>query len=664
VTATGQESREPRVGGATIAAWRRRQEVYSAIPAVSNAEKPNGYHATADPAGVLSPDQIARNFAASQQAGLAAMISLAKADTSTSLRELDPPQPRYEPRHSPPDRAASAAPSRPVPAIAGPAPITAPAPVMDLPTVSEPEVPAISNLSANGTAASAQPRTSRTSNKLAHLPELLLIAILTAQAALSLRLVWSNTASTDEALYLWAGHLEWSHWLRGTSLPMFATYFSGAPVVYPPLGAVADSFGGLAGARILSLCFMLGATTLLWATTSRLFGKQAGFFAIILWAFLGPTLKLGAYATYDAMSLFLVMLAAWCATACSNKENGTGLVTGCAGALALANAVKYASAIFDPLVLGLAVLATWPQLGGKTAVRRGALLATCTFALLYLAVRFAGGHYATGVHQTTLTRVSGPNAPGVVLMHAALWVGPVAALALFGAALSVIRRRERHQAILLAFLAVAALLAPLEQARIHTLASLDKHSDFGAWFAAIAAGYVLSRVATWFRSNVWKVAITAVSTAAICATLIPAGMAQAQSLFREWPNATSFISTLRPLLAKAHGPLLVEVSPLAEYYLPSGQDWRRWSNTYSIQLLSGHSAGYSPGKVNTAGNPAVYADFIARGYFSLVALNFGATPALDRQLEVDLRRNPRYRIVARMWYSRELEPIWAYQGTR
>ena len=82
---------------------------------------------------------------------------------------------------------------------------------------------------------------------------LLLMIILTIQAVLSLRLVWSNTAYIDEATYLWAGHLEIAHWLHGAPVPLFQTWFSGAPVVYPPIAAVADSLGGLIGARILSL---------------------------------------------------------------------------------------------------------------------------------------------------------------------------------------------------------------------------------------------------------------------------------------------------------------------------------------------------------------------------------------------------------------------------
>ena len=89
---------------------------------------------------------------------------------------------------------------------------------------------------------------------------------------MSLTLVWSNTAFGDEADYLWVGRLELAHWLHGTSWPSAYAdrLFSGSPLFYPPLGALADSMGGLAGARILSLAFMLGATVLLYLTASRL----------------------------------------------------------------------------------------------------------------------------------------------------------------------------------------------------------------------------------------------------------------------------------------------------------------------------------------------------------------------------------------------------------
>ena len=46
-----------------------------------------------------------------------------------------------------------------------------------------------------------------------------LTAICAVQAALSLSLVWSNTAFADEAQYLSSGQLEWAHWLHGASCP-------------------------------------------------------------------------------------------------------------------------------------------------------------------------------------------------------------------------------------------------------------------------------------------------------------------------------------------------------------------------------------------------------------------------------------------------------------
>ena len=139
-----------------------------------------------------------------------------------------------------------------------------------------------------------------------------LLAVLAVQTVLSLRLVRADTAFEDEATYLWAGHLEWAHWLHGAPVPPLAAYFSGAPVIYPPIGALADSAWGLTGARLLSLGFMLGATALLWAAASRLFGRRAAFFAAALFAVQGPVLHLGAFAAYDAMSVFGVALAAWC----------------------------------------------------------------------------------------------------------------------------------------------------------------------------------------------------------------------------------------------------------------------------------------------------------------------------------------------------------------
>ena len=179
-----------------------------------------------------------------------------------------------------------------------------------------------------------------------------LVIVLAIQAALALRLVRSNSAFLDEATYIWGGHVEWAHWLHGTPIPGYATYFSGAPVIYPPLAAIADSLGGLAGARLLSLAFMLGTTTALWGTTSRLFGRRAAVAATLLFVLLGPTQYLSAFATYDAMALFLLAVAAWLLVAARDQADSSLLLLAGIVVLVAANATKYATALFDP--------ASWP----------------------------------------------------------------------------------------------------------------------------------------------------------------------------------------------------------------------------------------------------------------------------------------------------------------
>src|SRR2546421_224727 len=91
---------------------------------------------------------------------------------------------------------------------------------------------------------------------------------------------------------------------------------------------------GLAGARLLSLVFMLGATALLWAAAGRLYGRRAAFFAAALFAVSGPVLHLGAFATYDALSVLLVALAAWCVIRAGDRGEGTGWMVAAGAALA------------------------------------------------------------------------------------------------------------------------------------------------------------------------------------------------------------------------------------------------------------------------------------------------------------------------------------------
>jgi Dolichyl-phosphate-mannose-protein mannosyltransferase len=496
-----------------------------------------------------------------------------------------------------------------------------------------------------------------------------LFVVLAVQAALSVRLVRADTAFQDEATYLWAGHLQWTHWLHGAPIPPFPTYFSGAPAIYPPLGALADSVGGLAGARVLSLVFMLGATALLWAAAGRLYGRRAAFFAAALFAVSGPALHLGAFATYDALSVLLIALAAWCVIRAGDRGEGTGWMAAAGAALAVANAAAYASALFDVVVLLLAALTAWPG-GRRLAARRSATLLIVVVLLVTAGLLAGGKDYLTGIEQTTLARVGAGDPASVVLAHAWSWTGLIVLLAIAGMIISWAGRRGRLATLFLAVLAVAGLLGPLEQARLHTLASLNKHVGLGAWFAAIAAGYAVDR----FIAAAPTGRAQAVTTGALIVALVfPAslGASQSRQFSTDWPDATSFIAIFGPLASHGNGRLLVETASIARYYLPSGRQWRRWSSTRNIVMPSGANTG-GPARsagVTGAGNRGVFAAFITHGYFSLVALNYTDTTTLDHQITNDLRDSGHYRIVAVIPYGTESSPrgtyvVWQHEAKR
>jgi len=151
-----------------------------------------------------------------------------------------------------------------------------------------------------------------------------------------------------------------AHWLHGKSWPAGYAHrvLSGSPVIYPPLGAVADSLGRLGGARILSVAFMVGATILLYLTASSLLGRTEAIIATALWGATEPVYRL-TFATYDPMSVFLVALSAWLAVEAGWRRRRGPLVAS-AAALALANATAYPSLVIDPVVIAFAFFALLP----------------------------------------------------------------------------------------------------------------------------------------------------------------------------------------------------------------------------------------------------------------------------------------------------------------
>ena len=484
-------------------------------------------------------------------------------------------------------------------------------------------------------------------------PRLPLLAVLVVQAALSLRLTWSNTAFQDEALYLRAGHLEWACWLHHTQAPAFSAYFSGSPAIYPPLGALADTAGGLAAARILSLIFMLGVTSLLWAATSRLYGRRAALLATGLFATLAGTQFLGALATFDAMALFLLALAAWLGVRsadCRLRPRIVLLVLAGA-ALAAADATKYATALFTPLVLAVAALAAWRQHRGAQWVTALLAVLASWLVLVGAGIRVGGREYWLGVTSSTLARPQSAAPVGTVLRSAYQWTGLIIVLAILGAVLA--SRGQARGRGLPAVLAAAALLVPLAQARLHTTVSLQKHVVFGAWFAAIAAGYAMARLSRVDPGRGWA----PVMALPIAASTLFGSMGQAASLYRVWPNAGGIVTVLRSAIRSHPGHYLAEDYDVEAYYLRAEVPWSRWSSTYFFRY---------PGALPGADS---FQAAIKSHFFSLVILDFADTAATDYQITADMRQSRDYYVVTRagqftIWASRPVVPAGLAGGDR
>jgi Dolichyl-phosphate-mannose-protein mannosyltransferase len=407
-----------------------------------------------------------------------------------------------------------------------------------------------------------------------------LSAICVVQTALSLSLVRSNTAFADEAYYLWSGHLEIAHWLHGTSVPqtMLDGNLSGSPLIYPPIGALADSIGGLVAARILSLIFMVGATILLYLTASRLFGRTAATVASALWIAGEPTIRL-AFATYDPLSVLLTALSAWLALQAGYRRHRGALVVAAAASLGLANATAYSSVVIDPVVITFAFLAWLPLMRPRRAA-----CYTAGFIggwAVFFGLTMTASQSWAGMMFTVLNRrIADFQSNILIISDVWKFSGLILVTAVAGAIVAMAWEKWRR-ALLVVVLSCATLVVPIAQVNNATAVSLDKHIAYGLLFGSIAAGYGLSRLTFALFENRRPLA----ALCCVIAFIYPIinGWENAWNVYHSWPNTTAYIKAFRPIAAQSRGPFFVPAAQghedhVSEYYLPQGEDWTRWDN--------------------------------------------------------------------------------------
>jgi hypothetical protein len=171
-------------------------------------------------------------------------------------------------------------------------------------------------------------------------------------------------------------------------------------------------------------------------------------------------------------------------------------------------------------------------------------------------------------------------------------------------------------------LALTDLLVPAEQIRVHTTTSLQKHVDYGAWFAVMAAGYAMSRVSQLNKGVGWA----PVLFLPILAFTVYSSSGQAGQLFEGWPKATPLINFLRPELKHDKRPILAEGDEYSviPYYLGSEVSYSQIRSTYAFTYTD-------PRNHHAIGMPTSFPDAIRNGFFGLVVLDYaGGHPPADR----------------------------------
>ena len=429
--------------------------------------------------------------------------------------------------------------------------------------------------------------------------------ILALQAGLSLSLIWANTAFPDEADYLWVGKTLIGHAMHGTAWPTTYAHqtLSGLPYFYPVLGAIANTIGGLAGARILSLVFMLCSTVLVYSSTNRLFDRNTAVAAAALWSVFAPTLQLGAFATYDAMSVMLTALAVWSIIRTVGSRRRGEMVALSGAVLALAEVTAYSGVIMIPIVVIFAFLIWVPVMGAKQASFCTAWL-TGACVVVFCGIMTVGKTWQ-GIFTTVLSRqVSPGDASSALHVFDDSWTysGLIAILALVGVVFAV-SEGNRGRSIQVAFFAAIALIIPIAQAHEGTAVSLKKHLAYGAIFAVMAAAYSLGKIARSLPAQRFSII-----ACCVVALIYPAvnGFQQSQSWYQSWPNEGSLLSKLEPLL-KPNSVLAVQLTDgnyLCPYYFADmGNAWENCVRGVTIGTIEqakpdivviGYQASISP----------------------------------------------------------------------
>ncbi len=470
-----------------------------------------------------------------------------------------------------------------------------------------------------------------------------LTLILAMQAVISVATL-HNTAFQDEALYLYAGRQLFHYYFMGGPVPLdhYAFYFSGYPGVYPLLGGMLDMIGGLQLARTFSLFCMLGVNTIIYYLTGKHFQRPAAILASAGYASLGTVLFVGQLATFDALCLFLIALAALAAFRVSaSRHPWLALLIG--PLLVLSVLAKYAAMLFALPVLGILVFSTIMNLGWwRMLLRLVMALATLALSLFvtYKVVDKAAFHAIVGstTDRTALIQKSHLE----LLLHVMYMGGIVYAAAFLGLVLVFFHQRRLFLVALLLF--GSSWLVPAYHIYKQEAVSLDKHLSFGLFFAMPLAGYAFAwlsgytlRAFSNFYGRYWLAGLS------VILLIFTLGMQQSQTIYAGWANTSALSYVLHTQMRDGSGRFLVEDIEVARYDAKDVSEQWQWNGVnYFYYVNSAHKA--------LLGDEALR-EAIQDRYFALIELSFNYQPYEAHFIEQQMLLTRNYDLIARVQFQ-------------
>ncbi len=457
-----------------------------------------------------------------------------------------------------------------------------------------------------------------------------------AGAALSL----SNTAFQDEATYLFAGRQIVHHLVGGPAPTMYVGDFLAGTTLYPTLAGALDLAGGLEAARLFSLFCMLCATLGVYLAAKVLYDRTSGLFAASLFGVQGSVLFLSHFATFDAMCVGLLSLAAAMAV-CAGASRRLWLSPAVSVVVLLAVATTYIAVLYVPTILALLCWKAFVEHGWRQMLLRGALAG----GVLGAAGGYALSRYPTAISafdSAILHRNAAVPEPWTVLVQLVVYLTVlVTVLAVAGVFFSGGARLPLALSLL-----VTSLAAPAYHIYDGEFTSLQKHVTYGLIFIAPVAGYALTRLGGHRR----------LLGVVLCLLIFTTGYQADRRLFDWWPNSSSMIAVVRSQVQPGDR-ILAEEDEVLQYYLTKYEaslGHLQWSQTYNFSY-------YNAKGQFLQGVPA-YKAAISDGYFDLVILRYSPTVTMDRAIDGGLRDGTRYELVAKIPYDTAFGPsaywIW------